>query len=236
MARILLVDDEDLIISLVRHTLRKEGHEVFVAQDGVTALSEARRHSPELVILDISMPNMSGLQVCERLRGDPKLADVPILFLTGLGSVQDRVQGLDAGGDDYLPKPFDVDELSARVRALLRRRTSHRRQTSPDNVLEVGDLSLDARSRRVRVGDREVELTPVETDLLRYLMAHADEAFSSEHLLQEVWGYHPGTGDTSLVRWHIKKLRAKIEPDMQQPRYLRTAGRHGYILTSPDPS
>ena len=182
--------------------------------------------------MDIKLPGISGIDILKKTQD----RNLNYLVISGWDSFSVAKEAFNLGAKDYLPKPFDVDELSARVRALLRRRTSHRRQTSPDNVLEVGDLSLDARSRRVRVGDREVELTPVETDLLRYLMAHADEAFSSEHLLQEVWGYHPGTGDTSLVRWHIKKLRAKIEPDMQQPRYLRTAGRHGYILTSPDPS
>ena len=232
MARILLADDEELIISLVRHCLRREGHEVFIARDGVEALAVAHQHHPQLVILDITMPRMDGLKVCERLREDPKLADIPILFLTGRGAVQERVAGLDAGADDYLPKPFEVSELEARVRALLRRRDTEESPGDSPSTLTVGDLALDLHSRECRTKNSSAELTPVELELLHYLMVHPDETFAADHLLQEVWGYHPGTGDTSLVRRHIKKLRAKIEPDPGNPRYLKTAGRRGYIFVT----
>lgn len=232
MARILLADDEDLIISLVRHCLRRQDHEVFIARDGVEALAAAHRHNPDLVVLDIAMPRMDGLKVCERLREDPKLSAIPILFLTGRGAINERVKGLDAGADDYLPKPFDTDELEARVRALLRRHGAEENASGSSTTLIVGDLELDLLSRELRAGDGVAELTPIEMELLHYLMVHPGETFAADHLLQEVWGYHPGTGDTSLVRRHVKKLRAKIEPDPANPRYLKTAGRRGYILVT----
>lgn len=234
MARILLVDDEEPVVSLVRHTLRKEGHEVFTAFHGLEALATARRHTPDLVILDIVMPGMDGLAVCQRLRQDPRLAAIPILFLTGRDAVEERIEGLDAGGDDYLPKPFESGELSARVRALLRRvQVTQEPDSQPEDAacLTVGSLSLDLHSRRVRVKGKTVEVTPTELALLHHLMAHPGEVFSTEELLQEVWGYSPGTGETSLVRWHVRNLRAKIEKDPACPRFIKTVSRHGYALT-----
>ena len=233
MARILVVDDEDLVLSVVRHSLRGEGYEVFAAADGRSALSLARRHLPDLIILDINMPGLNGLEVCRRLRQDPALEATPILFVTGRIAVKDRVEGLDQGGDDYLPKPFDIGELTARVRALLRRAEHAGREGSEAegaaSVL-VGRLRLDLRSRQATVGRSTMALTPTEFDLLHHLMTHPDEVFSTEELLQQVWGYHPGTGDTSLVRWHVRNLRAKIERDPAHPRFIKTVPRHGYTL------
>jgi len=235
MARILLVDDEDLVISLVSRSLRAPGHDVLSATNGLEALACARRHRPDLVILDIIMPGMDGIELCARLRQDPALVEVPVLFLTARRAVQDRVEGLDAGGDDSLPKPFEINELEARVRALLRRvRLAGEARCSADRpeALTLGELSFDPRTGHVRVGDRTAELTPTECELLHHLMIHADEVFSAQELLEQVWGYHRGTGDTSLVRWHVRNLRAKIEDDPAHPRYLRTAPRHGYTLSS----
>jgi len=233
MARILLVDDEELVVSSVRHSLRDEGHEVFTASHGLEALGVARRHPPELVILDINMPGMDGLEVCERLRQDPTLASAPILFLTQRSAVQDRVEGLDAGGDDYLPKPFDIDELEARVRTLLRRlhpNSEGSRWPEGQESLLVGSLALDLLSREACVNGHTVRLTPMEFDLLHYLMSHPGEIFPAEHLLQQVWGYPIGIGDPSLVRWHVRNLRAKIEPDPDQPSHIHTVPHQGYQL------
>jgi DNA-binding response OmpR family regulator len=234
MAQILLVDDEQDLVWALRHSLSDEGHEVLTAYDGVEALQVAQRHRPDLLILDIVMPRLDGLQVCRRLRRDPTLAAVPILFLTVCSAIKDRIKGLDEGGDDYLVKPFDLEELKARVRALLRRARSALQggpgSEGPDSLLVVGSLALNLHICQVRVGEKTAQLTPTEFDLLHHLMVHPGEVFSSQHLLQQVWGYPPRTADPGLVRWHIKNLRAKIEPDPADPVYVRTVPRHGYMF------
>jgi DNA-binding response OmpR family regulator len=239
--RILLVDDEQDLVWALRHSLRDEGYEVLTAYDGVEALAVAQRHHPDLVVLDIAMPRLDGHQVCRRLRRDPVLAAMPILFLTVRSTVEDLVTGLDEGGDDYLAKPFNLGELRARIRALLRRgrfAQKENRGTESHGSLVVGSLTLDPRTRQVREGEKTTQLTPTEFDLLHHLMTHPGKVFSSQQLLQQVWDYSPGTADPGLVRWHVKNLRSKIEPDPTHPIYIRTVPRHGYILderTDPPP-
>lgn len=236
-ARILIADDEVDLVWAIRYSLEDEGYEVLTAYDGAQTLAVARRHRPDLIILDILMPHVDGLEICQTLRRDPSLAAVPILFLTARSTVEDIVTGLDIGGDDYLTKPFDLKELKARVRALLRRRrpVSTVESASPyAQVLTVGPVRLDLRSRQVHVGEKTTWLTPTEFDLLHHLMSHPDEVFSSRRLLEEVWGFPPDVKDTSVVRWHIRNLRAKIEPDPNRPIYICTVTRHGYVFRSPD--
>ncbi|MBM4430512.1 MAG: response regulator transcription factor [Chloroflexi bacterium] len=229
--RILVVDDEQDLVWALQHSLRDDGYEVFIACDGVEALAMARRHRPDLIILDIVMPRLDGVSVCRILRRDPALGAVPIMFLTVRGDIESRVTGLNQGSDDYLVKPFDMLELKAHVRALLRRR-----QRSPvpgldqDSTVVLGPLALDLRSRQVHVGEKIMSLTPIEFDLLHYLMSHSGEVFSSQALIQAVWGYALNTANSSLVRWHIKNLRAKLEADPAHPVLIRTVPRHGYIL------
>jgi len=234
MAQILLVDDEQDLVWSLRHSLSDEGYEVLTAYDGVEALNAARRHRPDLVILDIVMPRLDGLQVCRRLRRDPTLAAVPILFLTVCSTIEARIKGLDEGGDDYLVKPFDLGELKARVRALLRRSRSDlgRRPEAEGRgpTLVVNSLALDLHTCQVHVEEKTMQLTPTEFDLLHHLMTHPGEVFSSQQLLQQVWGYPPRTGDPGTVRWHIKNLRDKIEPDPAHPVYILTVPRHGYMF------
>ncbi len=235
MSAILVVDDEEMVLSVVQHALQDHGFEVLTASDGPTALNLARRHQPELVVLDINMPGMDGLEVCRRLRGDPVIGDVLILFLTQRDEVDDRVKGLEMGGDDYLPKPFDAEELVARVRAVMRRMSRVRRdETAEAQVLRVGGLTLNAATREAEVDGRRVPLTPVQLDLLYHLMAHPGEVFGAEQLLVQVWGYAPGTGDPSLVRWHMKNLRERLEEDPSSPLYLHTVVRHGYVVRAPE--
>ena len=229
MTRILVVDDEQDLVWAVRHSLSDEGYEVLTAYDGMEALTVARRHHPDLVILDIAMPRLDGLQVCRRLRRDPTLATVPILFLTVRRGIEDRIKGLDEGGDDYLAKPFDLEELKARVRALLRRSRPVPEGTSGP-LLVAGPLVLDLHTRQVHLGEKAVQLTPTEFDLLYHLMTHPGEIFSSRQLLRQVWGYPPKSADPGLVRWHVRNLRAKIEPDPAHPVYIRTVPRHGYMF------
>jgi len=233
MPRILVVDDEQDLVWAVRQSLSDEGHEVLTAYDGVEALDVARRHHPDLVILDIAMPRLDGLQVCRKLRRDPTLAAVPILFLTVRSAIEDRVKGLDEGGDDYLAKPFNLEELKARVRALLRRGRPAP-EGSPGPLLVASLLVLDLHTRQVRVREKVVQLTPIEFKLLHYLMTHPGEVFSSRQLLRRVWGYPPESADPGLVRWHIKNLRTKIEPDPTHPFYIRTVHRHGYMFERRD--
>lgn len=232
---ILLIDDHYQLVQGIRNSLQEEGYEIIVAANGLDGLKAARRHRPDLVVLDINMPLMDGLEVCNRLRADNQLKKVPILFLTSRNSVEDRVQGLDSGADDYLAKPFNTAELKARVRALLRRTLDDfeesEEQPGAMNRLRVGPLTLDLKACWVKIEDRDaVQLTPAEFELLQYLMSHPNQTFSGEDLLENVWAYERGTADQSLARWHIRNLRAKIEPDPAKPIYIRTIPRHGYIL------
>lgn len=236
IACILLVDDEKDLAWAVRSCLSDDNHEILIAHDGLEGLTLARSQRPDLIILDIIMPRMDGLAMCHQLRRDPTLAAVPILFLTALGSVNDRIKGLQDGGDDYLVKPFDVGELRARVAALLRRSQTlpfpakSRVSRERGSLLRVGDLALNRHTRQVQVGERTEQLTPVEYELCYYLMTHPGQTFSSKQLLAQVWDYPTESADPGLVRWHIKNLRSKIEPDPRHPVFIRTVSRHGYIL------
>ncbi|UCC76286.1 MAG: response regulator transcription factor [Anaerolineales bacterium] len=232
---ILVADDELDLTSAVSYSLSHEGYKVLVASDGLEALSLARREHPDLIILDILMPGLNGLEICRRLRRDPGMAALPVLFLTVRSDIEDQLAGWEEGCDDYLVKPFDMRELQARVRALLRRSVAASlaasRQEGGRAVLVVGSLTLDENTHQATVGDKSVELTPTEYRLLRHLMRHPNQVCSSHRLLREVWGYDQETATLGLVRWHIKNLRGKIERDPSHPLYIRTSPRHGYILT-----
>jgi DNA-binding response OmpR family regulator len=230
---ILIVDDEQDMTWAVQHSLSNAGYDVDTAADGIEALVAIQRHRPDLLILDVILPRMDGLQVCLRVRQDPALAGTPVIMLTARSAIEDRVLGLDHGADDYLVKPFDLRELNARVRALLRRR-GHANEEGPNEPLEAtlaaGILRLDLHSRLVTLGDRSTQLTPAECDLLHFLLKHRQQIFSSEQLLRQVWGCVVDAADTGLVRWHVKNLRAKLEPDPSHPVVLRTVPHQGYIL------
>lgn len=227
MAFILVVDDDRDVAGTIERTLRRRDHEVAVAYSGMQALELIQERAPDLVVLDIMMPRMNGIEVCHRIRSLSNVASVPILFLTAKGKIEDKIEGFEAGADDYLTKPFDLRELELRVRALLRRSLP---SEAPKMPLEAGFLSLDPRTFELSVEGKTLLLTPVEFELLHYLMKHAGEVISAERLLQEVWEYPPGTGDPNLVRAHIKNIRAKIEPSPSEPIYLQTVSRHGYVI------
>ncbi len=233
MAQVLIVDDEPDVAKTIDRGLHRKGFQTIAVHSGVEALKFARRVRPDLIILDIIMPNMNGLEVCRRLRSDPVLSDIPILFLTAKGKIDDKIEGFRAGADDYLPKPFHLEELALRARALLRRSVP-RIVEEPPTLLRVGDLQLDSRTFEVCVKDRKALLTPVEFDLLYHLMSNAGQVFSSERLLQEVWDFPYDTGSPDLVRMHIRNLRAKVEPDPRHPAYIRTISRHGYTILKPE--
>jgi len=222
------VDDERSILDVIRRRLESEGYEVITARDGEEALKVALAWGPDIAILDVIMPKMDGLELCRRMREQPELAGLPVLFLTSRESVEDRIRGFEAGADDYLPKPFDLRELSLRIRALLRR---VRPVPEGTDVLRVGRLALHLNTFILEAGDRQALLTPVEFQLMQHLMKHPGVVFTSERLLKEVWGYPVGAGSTDLVRAHIRNIRAKIEPDPAEPIYIRTVSRHGYTVT-----
>lgn len=228
MPKILVVDDEEAVAEAIEHALRRD-HQVWVTYSGIEALKIARRINPDLVVLDIVMPGMNGLETCRELRRHPLLRTVPILFLTGLVRVEDKIDGFEAGADDYLTKPFDIRELALRVSAILRRGKIEPRELSPSQI-KTGALTLDCQAYQLDTGHKTVLLTPIEFDLLYHLMTHPDDIFSSERLLREVWDYPSDTGSPDLVRMHIKNLRHKIELDSQNPQFILTVSRHGYTI------
>jgi two-component system response regulator MprA len=218
--RILVVEDDEAIADAVRRALRQAGHEVRTAADGVAALEAADEFVPDLVVLDLGLPRLDGVEVAQRLRAE---SDVPILILTARAETEDRVTGLDSGADDYLVKPFDLSELLARTRALMRRRPPRGSAS-----LTVGDLRLNPDTREVRRGEREIDLTNREFELLEYLMRNQRLVVSRERLLEEVWGYDP-LSMTNTIDVFISNLRRKLE-EGGEPRILHTKRGAGYVV------
>jgi DNA-binding response OmpR family regulator len=227
---ILAVDDDPDVLGTLSRALRREGCEVGRANSGLEALKMLAARRPDLIILDIIMPGLDGLTVCRKIRADSQYNDLTILFLTARGHTDDIVAGLDAGGDDYVVKPFELAELTARVRALIRR--GQHNVTSESPVLTLGGLELDSNTHQVSVNNNPpIQLTATEHRLLRYLMEHANQALSPYHLLEAVWDYPPETGDPDLVRAHVRNLRAKLETGEDGPRFIRTIHGVGYMIS-----
>jgi len=215
-----VVEDDIDIAGVLRRALDKEGYAVKIAADGQAALDQSTIFEPDAVVLDLGLPLLDGVEVCRRLRAD---GDVPILMLTARDGLESRVEGLDSGADDYLVKPFERDELLARLRALLRRRPPR-----GSAYMVVGDLSLNPDSREVRRGDRDIELTAREFELLEYLMRNERLVVSRQALLDEVWGYHP-FAETNTIDVFVSNLRRKLESG-GEPRLLHTVRGAGYVL------
>ncbi|MDX2159774.1 MAG: response regulator transcription factor [bacterium] len=228
MTHIFAVDDENEVLQTVGRVLEHENYDVTLINSSPQALVMLEKTKPDLLILDIIMPEMDGITLCRRLRRDPRFISLPILFLTAKGNVEDIVTGLDAGADDYVVKPFELAELRARIAALLRR---GKRDKGAITTLEIGDLKLDSDTYQACAGELIVQLTMTEHKLLRYLMEHPDQALSPGHLLQAVWEYPLGTGDPDLVRAHIRNLRAKLETKGRR-RYIRTIHGVGYMISN----
>ncbi|NWF62275.1 MAG: response regulator transcription factor [Fischerella sp.] len=220
-AHILLVEDEVKLARFVELELSYEGYKVTVAHDGLSGLTAARESHPDLVIVDWMLPGLSGLEICRRLRstGD----QVPIILLTAKDEVSDRVAGLDAGADDYVVKPFSVEELLARVRAHLRRT-----QEADADILQFADLKLNRSTREVHRGDRAIELTAKEFDLLEYLLVHPRQVITRDRILEEVWGYD-FMGDSNIIEVYIRYLRLKLEANNEK-RLIQTVRGVGYVL------
>jgi two-component system response regulator MprA len=218
--RILVVDDDPEIVSFLKRGLTYEGYTVDTAGDGAEALAKARDAEPDLVILDIMMPGMDGLEVSKRLRQASKL---PILMLTAKGTVADRIKGLDSGADDYLVKPFSFDELLARIRALLRRS-----QPTEGEVLRFMDLSLDPSTREVKRGNDTIQLTAQEFDLLELFLHHPRQVLRRDMIYEKVWGYDFG-GESNVIEVYMRYLRSKLEAG-GQPKLIHTVRGVGYVL------
>jgi DNA-binding response OmpR family regulator len=253
-ANILVIDDDEIVARTIERALRSNELRVTVANSGVEGLKIARRRRPDLVILDVIMPGMDGYAVCREMRADKLLEEVPVLFLTARAKDDDRIAGFLAGGDDYLAKPFNIDELGLRVRAILRR--SRHQFASEASIsttgsgalmesghaeagnelerqyrLTIGAYALDTRTYELETpAHGKVRLTPVQYDLLHHMMCHPGEIFSPARLLDEVWDYPSDTGSPDLVRVHIKNLRERIEPDARTPEFLRTVPGFGYTI------
>lgn len=219
--RILIIEDEARIAQFVERGLIYEGYRVNVARDGQTGLSVARDNPPDLVILDWMLPGLDGLEVCKRLRA---ASDVPILMLTARDDIKDRVAGLDAGADDYLIKPFSIDELMARVRALFRRSTP----SSRPEVLRFADLSLDTGTHRAYRNDRAIDLTAKEYELLELFMRNSRQVLTRDVIFDRVWGYDFG-GESNIIEVYVRYLRQKTELD-EENRLIHTVRGVGYVL------
>ncbi len=220
-AHILVVEDEAKLAQFIELELKYEGYDVTVANDGLAGLTAAREGHPDLIVLDWMMPGISGVEICRRLRdtGDK----VPIILLTAKDEVSDRVAGLDAGADDYMVKPFSVEELLARVRASLRRS-----QEQDSDLLQFADLKLNRSSREVYRGQRDIELTAKEFDLLEYLIAHPKQVLTRDQILERVWGYD-FMGDSNIIEVYVRYLRLKLEAEGES-RLIQTVRGVGYVM------
>jgi DNA-binding response OmpR family regulator len=221
MATVLVVDDEPIVRDVVVRYLRREGYETLEAGDGLHAQELLREHEPNLVVLDLMLPGMDGLQLCQWIRARSEL---PIIMLTARAEEADRIVGLELGADDYVTKPFSPRELAARVRTVLRR--SGPAAGSSERIVH-GNLELDAAAREVMKAGRELRLTAKEFDLLWFLTSHPRRVFSRDQLMDRVWGYEPAF-DTGTVTVHVRRLREKIEDDPSKPRHLETVWGVGY--------
>ena len=223
MESILIVDDEAAIRELLKYNLEKEGYKITSAADGEQALSLMAKSNFALVILDLMLPGINGLEVCRKMRQDPSLVAIPIIMLTAKGEEIDKVVGLELGADDYVTKPFGVRELLARIKVRLRRTSLDREE----DIIVKGDLVIDSNSFSIRVRNEEVDFTPKEFELVKLLATHPGKVYTRDELLEKIWGYeYPG--DTRTVDVHVRHLRQKIEKDPSDPEYIETIRGIGY--------
>ena len=223
--KILVVDDEKLIAKGIRFSLEQDGMEVTCAYDGEEALRLAQENKFDMILLDIMLPKMDGFEVCQAIR---EFSNMPIVMLTAKGDDMDKILGLEYGADDYITKPFNILEVKARIKAIMRRTAASEPKEENSKVIESGDLKLDCESRRLFVQGREINLTAKEFDLLELLVMNPNKVYSRENLLNLVWGYeYPG--DVRTVDVHVRRLREKIEPNPSEPKYVHTKWGVGYF-------
>lgn len=224
--RVLVVDDEKLIVKGIRFSLEQDGMEVDCAYDGEEALKLARENAYDMILLDVMLPKYDGFQVCQQIRD---FSDVPVVMLTAKGDDMDKILGLEYGADDYITKPFNILEVKARIKAIMRRTGKRDSKVVTDKVIMKRDMKIDCESRRVFIGEKEINLTAKEFDLLELLAMNPNKVYSRENLLNIVWGYeYPG--DARTVDVHIRRLREKIERNPSDPKYVYTKWGVGYYF------
>ena len=222
--KVLVVDDEKLIVKGIRFSLEQDGMEVDCAYDGEEALNKAKSNSYDMILLDIMLPKMDGFEVCQAIR---EFSDMPIVMLTAKGDDMDKILGLEYGADDYITKPFNILEVKARIKAIMRRTSPARQQAAQASVIEKGDLKLDCESRRLFINGTEINLTTREFELLEIMVKNENKVYSRENLLNLVWGKeYPG--DVRNVDVHVRRLREKIETNPSEPKYVHTKWGVGY--------
>ncbi|MCI5585802.1 MAG: response regulator transcription factor [Lachnospiraceae bacterium] len=223
--RVLVVDDEKLIVKGLRFSLEQEGMEVTTAFDGEEALEKVKNQVFDIILLDIMLPRLSGLEVCQQIR---EFSNVPIIMITAKGDDMDKIMGLEYGADDYITKPFNILEVKARIKAIMRR-TTVKSRGEEEKIIQAGQLKLDTSGRRLYIGEREINLTSKEFDVLELLVTNANHVYSREKLLKLVWGVeYPG--DVRTVDVHIRRLREKIEANPSEPEFVHTKWGVGYYF------
>ena len=227
MSKILLIDDDESIVELVKVNLEIQGHTVLVSNNALSGIALAQQEDPDLIILDLMMPEVDGLTACQRLRQNSITKETPVLMLTALSRTDDKIQGFNAGADDYLTKPFELPELYVRIRALLRRAGKTSKAQSIPEILYAGDITLIPESRETKIIDKLIRLTPIEFEVLHCLLQHHGQTVTTSKLLQEVWGYSPDD-DVDTIRVHIRHLRTRIEATGK--KYIKTVYGGGYQL------
>lgn len=224
--KVLVVDDEKLIVKGIRFSLEQDGMEVDCAYDGEEALERVRAKEYDIVLLDVMLPKLTGFEVCQQIR---EFSSVPVVMLTAKGDDMDKILGLEYGADDYITKPFNILEVKARIKAIMRRTTPKDGKQNKAQVIQAGNLILDCESRRVSVDGREINLTAKEFDVLELLVQNPQKVYSRENLLNIVWGYEY-LGDVRTVDVHIRRLREKIEDNPSEPKYVHTKWGVGYYF------
>lgn len=232
MSRILVIDDDPTIAELVSINLEMAGYDISQAEDGIKGQALALQTQPDLILLDLMLPKVDGFTVCQRLRRDKRTANIPVLMLTALGQTQDKVDGFNAGADDYLTKPFEIEEMLVRVKALLRRSERTHQTVQHSEILNFGSLTLIPERFEAIWYNKTIKLTHLEFDLLHCLLQRHGQTVSPSDILREVWGYEPND-DIETIRVHVRHLRTKLEPDPRRPRYIKTVYGAGYCLELP---
>lgn len=222
--RVLVVDDEKMIVKGLRYSLEQDGMKVECAYDGEEALEKAENEEFDIILLDIMLPKLDGMEVCRMIR---EFSSVPIIMLTAKGDDMDKILGLEYGADDYITKPFNILEVKARIKAILRRNAKKEAEPKNDNIISIRDMKLDCDSRSLFINDKEINLTAKEFDLLELMVKNPNKVYSRESLLNIVWGYdYPG--DARTVDVHVRRLREKIEDNPSEPKYVHTKWGMGY--------
>lgn len=226
--RVLVVDDEKLIVKGIRFSLEQDGMEVDCAYDGEEALQKAKEKEYDIILLDVMLPKLTGFEVCQQIRD---FSNVPVVMLTAKGEDMDKILGLEYGADDYITKPFNILEVKARIKAIMRRTNRKEKTQEEEKIIEGKDMRLDREGRRVYISGREINLTAKEFDLLELLVTHPNKVYSRETLLGYVWGNKAlDSGDVRTVDVHVRRLREKIEPSPSDPRYVHTKWGIGYYF------